>query len=271
MYKVESFAGTFYVELENDFYGENYWQRIASNAYEPDTMSFLRNYVDTNCDFIDVGAANGAITLLAGALGASVMSFEAAPGIYEVAKRNVEINPQFSKRVSIHNLAISSENGTLEFSKSSNTDVLSDIVFTGLVNEKSRIEMIKLSDVINEFHGKGRRLVIKIDVEGAEWKILKDRKTLDSLFRHDAIILLAIHPGFHRSVKARRFAVKPIQKLCWQLHNAFEVYTVFNSLFKAAIVKRTNLDVIKSPKKIVMLMFGGYFEFILEFGNHERL
>ena len=165
MYKVESFAGTFYVELENDFYGEDFWQRIASNAYEPDTMSFLRNNVDTNCDFIDVGAANGAMTLLAGALGASVKSFEAAPGIYEVAKRNVEMNPQFSNRVSIHNSAISSENGTLEFSKSSNADVLSDIVFTGLGDERFRIEIVKLSDVINNFHGKGKRLVIKIDIE----------------------------------------------------------------------------------------------------------
>ena len=64
--------------------------------------------------------------------------------------------------------------------------------------------------------------------------------------------------------------MKAIQKLCWQLRNAFEVYTVFKSLFKFASVKRTNFDEVKAPKKIVMLMFGGYFEFILEFGNHER-
>ena len=271
MYKVDSFAGTFYVELENDFYGESYWRRVAANTYEPDTMSFLRNYVNSDCDFIDVGAANGAITLLAGALGASVKSYEAAPGIYEVAKRNIELNPQLSNQISIKNCAISSQNGILEFSKSSNTNVLSDIVFTGLGNEKFRIEMVKLSDVIDEFHGVGKRLVIKIDIEGAEWKILKDKETLDTLFKHNAIILLAIHPGFHRPVKVRRFTVKPIQRLFWQLHNAFEVYSVFNSLFKIAGVRRTNLDLIKSPKKIVMLMFGGYFEFILEFGNHDHI
>jgi len=270
VYKVDSFAGTFSVELENDFYGESYWRRIASNTYEPDTMSFLRNYVDSDCDFIDVGAANGAITLLAGALGASVKSYEAAPGIYEVAKRNIELNPQFRNKISIDNYAISSENGTLEFSKSSNGDVLSDIVFAGLGDEKFTIKVVKLSDVINNFHRVDKRLVIKVDVEGAEWKILKDKETLDALFKHNAIVLLAIHPGFHRPVKSRRFAAKAIQKLCWQLHNAFEVYTVFKSLFKFASVKRTNFDEIRAPKKIVMLMFGGYFEFILEFGNYER-
>jgi FkbM family methyltransferase len=270
MYKVETFAGTFSVELENDFYGESYWRRVASNTYEPDTMSFLRNYVDSDCDFIDVGAANGAITLLAGALGASVRSYEAAPGIYEVAKRNIELNPQFCNEISIYNYAISSENGTLEFRRSSNKAVLSDIVFAGLGNEKIEIKVVKLSDVVNDFHTPSKRLVVKVDIEGAEWKILKDKETLEALFKHNAIVLLAIHPGFHRPVRSRRFAVKAIQKLCWQLRNAFEVYTVFKSLFKFALVKRTNFDEVKAPKKIVMLMFGGYFEFILEFGNHER-
>ena len=269
MYKVDSFAGVFFVDLKNDFYGENYWRRIASNTYEPDTMSFLRNYVDSDCDFIDVGAANGAITLLAGALGASVRSFEPAPGIYEVAKKNIELNPRFRNKISIHNYAISSENGTLEFRRSSDEEVLSDIVFTGLANEKIEIKVIKLSDVVNDFHTSGKRLVIKIDIEGAEWKILKDSETLDVLFKHRAIVLLAIHPGFHRPVRSRRLIVKTIQKLFWQVLNAFEVYNVFKSIFKLASVKRTNLDVIKAPKKIVMLMFGGYFEFILEFGSHD--
>lgn len=269
MYKVESFAGTFFVELENDFYGESYWRRIATNTYEPDTMSFLRNYVDSNCDFIDVGAANGAITLLAGALGASVRSYEAAPGIYEVAKKNVELNPQFRNEISILNYAISSENGTLEFRRSSNAAVLSDIIFTGLDDKKIEIKVVKLSDVVDEFHTPSKRLVIKVDIEGAEWKIFKDKETLHTLFKHEAIVLLAIHPGFQRPVRSSRFAAKSFKKLIWQAHNAFEVYTVFKSLFKFASVKRTNFDVIKAPKKIVMLMFGGYFEFILEFGNHD--
>lgn len=261
---IDSSFGEFKVDLTDDFYGDGFWDRIENGTYEPDTMAFLKLNVDQNSDFIDVGAANGSMAIIAGLRGARVLSFEAAPGIFAVADKNVRLN-RFTAEVEVVNAAISSIDGVMFFSREGDKKVLSSIVFNSLQNSSIEIQVLKLADVIRKFHQPGRDLVLKVDIEGAEWQLFRDNETIKTLSEHKATVLLAIHPGFYRPYKSLPLGLTLLSKTAWQLRNAGETHRVFKNLLRHAHIQRTSRDFIHSPRKIVALMFGGYFEFILTF------
>lgn len=258
--------GDFSLDPEIDHYGDYYWQRVSNKSYEPDTMIFLENNLNSATDFVDIGAATGAMSIIAAMLGSRVLAFEAVPRVFEIAKAHLEGNPEIVNRVSLQNEAISSHPGTLELGRNSDPKVLASIsneVPTDL--EKATVKIVSLIDEIDSFHQKENKLVIKVDIEGAEWKLLSDKKTLEGLRRHKALVLLAIHPGFDRPFKVLPFGITLITKKYWQVQNLVIAYKFFRQLLGVATIQRTSLDKITSPKKCVLLMFGGYFEFICDF------
>ncbi len=260
--------GEFSLDPEIDFYGDSYWQRVSSKSYEPDTMVFLENNLNSATDFVDVGAATGAMSLIAGKLGSRVLSFEAVPRVFEIAKAHLGCNPEITNRVILRNNAISSHPGILELGKNVDPKVLSSISNEEPVNSENRtVDIVSLIDEINLFHREDNKLVVKVDIEGAEWKLLSDQKTLEGLSRHKALVLLAIHPGFNRPFKVLPLGMTFLTKKYWQLQNLFIAYFFFRRLLATASIQRTSLDKISSPKKCVLLMFGGYFEFILNFAE----
>lgn len=265
--RVSGWFGDFRVELEGDYYGEEYWDLFSSREYEPDLMNFLELNVDSESDFLDIGAANGAISLIAGRLGARVLAFEAAPHIFSIADKNIKLNPELMEHVKVVNKAIGRHAGTLDFSSQSNPRILSSILFSSNFDSPTPIEVIPLHMTINEFHKSDRNLILKIDIEGAEWEVFKNLDLLASLKNNGALVYLAIHPGFYRPLKIKSFFPESIRKPLWQFRNAIDTYRMFNSLKPIATIKKTNYSVIRNPRNCVMLMFGGYLEFILDFSE----
>jgi FkbM family methyltransferase len=260
--------GEFSLNPDIDFYGDSYWLRVSSKTYEPDTMVFLENNLKRGTDFVDVGAATGAMSIIAGKLGSRVLSFEAVPRVYEIARAHIACNAEIIERVTLRNKAISSKPGTLELGRNVDSKILSSISNEEPTDLKTAtIEVVSLIDEIDSFRRNDNKLVIKIDVEGAEWKLLSDKNTLEGLSRHEALVLLAIHPGFNRPFKVLPLGITLLTKKFWQLQNLFIAYFFFRRLLKIATIQRTSLDKIHSPKKCVLLMFGGYFEFILNFAE----
>lgn len=261
---IKSSFGTFQIDLTNDFYGDTFWEKIENGSYEPDTLSFLKFFVNTKTDFIDLGVANGAMSIISGLLGARVLGYEAMPGIWRVANRNIELNGM-KDSVDIRNRAISNRGGVMLLDTESDPSVLSSIVFSGLEDHQTEIQLDSLASAIEDFHNHDRNLVIKIDIEGAEWEILRDSTTIQLLKKHGAVLLLAIHPGFHRPYRRLPLGLTVLSKNYWHLRNAIECYRVFRSLEANGTVRRTNFDSVRSPKRVVALMFGGCHEFIVDF------
>jgi FkbM family methyltransferase len=258
--------GEFSLDPDIDFYGDSYWQSVSSKNYEPDTMVFLENSLNSTTDFVDVGAATGAMSIIAGKLGARVLSFEAVPRVYEIAQAHIDSNPEITNRIILRNKAISSHPGTLNLGINTDSKVLASISKEKPTSsEESTVQIVSLIDEIDSFHQEENKLVIKIDIEGAEWKLLSDKETIQGLSRHKAQVLLAIHPGFNRPFKVLPLGLTALTKTYWQLQNLLIAYRFFKTLLKIATIQRTSLDKIQSPKKCVLLMFGGYFEFILNF------
>ena len=266
MEKYNGWFGEIFLESGLDLNGDEFWAKVLNKTYEPDTMTFLENNISADTDFIDIGAAQGAISLVAASLGAKVLAFEPVPSYFRKSFNNILSNPSIASQVDLQNKAISCKKGNLYLAKT-NPDVLSSISYTKSIGDESTIEIASLSDVIDGFHREGNRLVIKIDIEGAEWKLFSRQEILKNLQKHQALVLLAIHPGFNRPFRAQLFGIKFVSKKIWQVKNLIIAYIFFSRLFKVAKITRTNLEPIKSPKKCILLMFGGYFEFIIYF--HE--
>lgn len=262
---------TITVDLQDDFYGADYWNRVSRGEYEPDTVGFLNRHCRKGTTFVDIGAANGAMTLIAAKLGSNVYSYEPDPRMFEVAKRNVELNPNFIGTVSLVNRALSTQEGELTFSKGSNSNVLSDIVFSGnRSDDKLKIGVCSIANELQRIHTDLSKIIIKMDIEGAEWKILSDESTLESLAKHQAILLLAVHPGFHRPHKRIMPIFNRIFFEVWRVRNFLEARRLFSGVSKFATIKRTNLNPITSPNVFAVMCLVGYHEFIIEFNQVEK-
>lgn len=264
--EVKTKSGNFKVDIEDDYYGKEFWFNLENGNWEPDTISFLNQRIDNSVDFIDVGAANGAISLIAALNGARVLAFEAEEFISNIAKRNFELNPDLKNQIEIRNEAISGSDGILIYSKGTTPKIISSIMFSGGGSGAGNTIQVKsLKCVIDEFHRSGRKLIVKMDIEGAEWNILNNLKVLKGLSEHSTTLLLAVHPGFHRPFKKLPLGLTLLTKTIWQVRNIWESYFYFKKILSFAQVFRTNREPVKKPKKCVMLILGGYFEFILEF------
>jgi FkbM family methyltransferase len=266
MLKVNHRTGSFWVDLEQDPYGEEFWKNIESRRYEPDTVGFLEDNLTSESIFIDIGAANGAMTIIAALLGSEVVSYEPDPTMFDVLKRNLELNQIIKQKVTLSNSGISNKPSTLEFNANADSSILSSIV-VGTMKSKGQLVSIQgLPEELNRVHrDKTRKLVIKMDIEGAEWRILNDRQVLEALKDNHATILLAVHPGFYRP---HRKLFKGLDRLAitfWHLQNYLESLRTYSKIVKHGNISRTNLNSVRSKHIFAILVLGGYHEFILKF------
>lgn len=255
------------VDLKNDHYGDVFWKKMELNQYEPDTTNFINTNLSELTDFMDIGAANGAMTMLAATKNSRVRSYEPDPRIFSVLNKNIEINKQIKKKITLVNSALSTEKSLIKFKKGDNSEVLSSIVFTGHENtEPIELVVLSLSEELDYFHtDPNRNIVLKMDIEGAEWKILNDKRTLAALSQHKAVMLLATHPGFYRPFKRKVRGLDKFRYAYWKQKNFLESRNTFQLLSEYATIKRTNLDLVNTDKVFARLINAGYNEFVLEF------
>ena len=255
------------VELEGDHYSSRFWDKISSRSYEPDTVGFIEDRCDSNTDFMDIGAANGAMTFIAANEGARVLAYEPDPRMHTVVSRNIQLNNYLVPLISLQNKAISSGEGTINFQNGADVQVLSPIVFTGHDSKSSiEVQVLRLESEIESFHkDKIRKLIIKMDIEGAEWRILHSQSTLDSLSDNSATLLLAVHPGFYRPFVKRLRGLDRVRLYGWNFRNYHESAIIYKKLSSVAVIKRTNLNLVSSKHQFAALIYAGYHEFIIEF------
>jgi len=145
--------------------------------------------------------------------------------------------------------------------------VLSSIVVSGFSKKPGKeIAIIPLFEELGRVHSdKARKLVVKMDIEGAEWKIIQSQECLDALKEHSAKMLLALHPGFHRPFKHFRFSPNRFRYLFWHMKNFQESLCAFKKMHRVAYIYRTNLNPVIKPRSFALLVLAGYHEFIVDF------
>ena len=150
-----------------------------SHSSEIRLAKFLIKYLNKNDIFIDVGAHYGYFSLLASKLvgkSGKVSAFEASPKSYKILQKNLSI----IENVELYNLAISDKNTNLTFFE-----------FPNLYSEYNSLDInqyknsnwfskntpteIKIKSILLDVFFEEKKInptIIKIDVEGAEFKVI---------------------------------------------------------------------------------------------------
>lgn len=256
----------FDVDLNEDFYSEEFWNSFENEEYEPDTCDYLRRKLTPGSLFIDVGAANGSFTLLAASLGAEVVAFEPLPIMFRVLSRNVQLNSPIRDRISVINAAVAVENKTIELNPKKSKGILTNIVFSNVHEFDSAVQAYSLAEFLDRFSVKQfKTIVMKIDVEGAEYSLLKSRRVLQSMQDLNLILLVAFHPGFTRASTIGKLNSTPILKWIPRTVNFFENLSLYKSLSKYGKISRINGSKIDSRLKFSLLISAGMYEFEINF------
>jgi len=148
---------------------DNFWRTAYQTDWENNTFESILPNLDKDKTFIDIGAWQGPISLVAQKYSKQCLCFEPDPEAYKYLVSNVNAN-KFSNII-CENVAVSSKSklnlgadelggGVTSFTKSSNS------IECNTISIKEIFDKYKLTDKDIS--------VIKIDIEGYEAELLKD-------------------------------------------------------------------------------------------------
>jgi FkbM family methyltransferase len=218
---IHDFDGDLSISLERSSYISSaiYWAGHHSLHH----VRFLRNYLTPEMTLVDVGANIGEITLFAAKKlnKGSVLAFEPSPEVFAQLSCNVALN-QFNS-VRLFNQGLYDKNCMLPIYL--NVDEPYGIRNEGVTSLFPRgespceilIPLRRLDDVTEECELK-RLDVLKIDVEGAEWNVLKGAEKTLREFR--PVILMEISAqNFKRAGYSKAQIADYLDSLGYDLRN----------------------------------------------------
>jgi FkbM family methyltransferase len=192
-----------------------FWDRVEAGRWEPGTLAVLDELVDERTTFVDLGAWVGPTTLYAAALARRVVAVEADPAALDQLRRNLAANPDLSSRIEVVAKAIHPMAGPVSLgAKRKAGDSMSSIL---LANGPSTwtVEGIRPAELAAQLQD-DERIVLKLDVEGAEYGLLPHLGPL--LTPRTGAILVSFHPRIAGEAlgpalpKALRAALGPLAR-----------------------------------------------------------
>lgn len=122
---------------------------------------------------IDIGANIGDTTLMFAKEGAEVYAFEPVPPTYDIALKNIDLNPDLKNKVHIFNKAVSGKKGkiNIHYLGENESGGSSSYSKKGKVYE---VETITMENIVNNYlkDTDGKDLLLQMDCEGAEYDIV---------------------------------------------------------------------------------------------------
>jgi len=142
-----------------------------------------------------------------------VFGFEPDPKTFEFAKYNINLNTHLKSKIETFNHGLGNDNCFCNFYKFKGTDISSCLYLdktTKKMDKKyitqSQVEIKNVSEVVNsilkrnEDKIKDTKIILKIDVEGAEYEIFENLCNSGVINKFD-LILGECHDGFNQSLE----------------------------------------------------------------------
>jgi len=267
---IKTSVGSFRISDSDDIYSPiGLFDNFVAEKWEADTALFVRNYCDKKTIFLDIGASNGVFTLYASLIAKQVYAFEPLTSIYNIAKRNIDLNPKLKQRIKLYPVVVSNETKHILENEPIKSTILSSITFSSASEFRYPLQIMSLIDVIKDINlPKKSKLVIKMDIEGAEFKILQDPKVIESLIHHKAILLVALHPGFSYPVKNSKLKiVRNYRKFIFLSRIIIDLIKIIKIVPAQVSILRTNQTRVNNHRSMCPLVLGGYYEYIFDFST----
>jgi FkbM family methyltransferase len=148
---------------------DNFWKNIYPSVWENETFHDIMPSLDRDKTFIDIGAWQGPISLVAQHYSKQCLCFEPDPYAYQYLTKNIESNN--FRNIICENVAVSAE-PVLKIG----SDILGGGV-TSFTKKDNQIECktISIKEIFQKYNLTAEDVsVIKIDIEGYECELLKD-------------------------------------------------------------------------------------------------
>jgi FkbM family methyltransferase len=167
-------------------------RQIARGEFEETRATYLRRRLGPGDAFFDIGANIGFFTVLAARCGASVRAFEPDPANYERLLRNVRLNDFGPAQVETHPCALGQESGHVLLSRPLTDNYGRSSTVASHSPDAIRVPLRRLDDLLHAFPS---RCVVKIDVEGAELKVLDGAVAALDRMPAGSLWLVEVHTG----------------------------------------------------------------------------
>jgi|AntAceMinimDraft_9_1070365.scaffolds.fasta_scaffold00699_11 FkbM family methyltransferase len=163
--------------------------------WEPNLTNYVKSNLHAGATFIDVGANVGYFSLLASGIvedSGRVVSIEAHPHVFEALKNNLNLN--HCKNVRAINVAAADRRCMLNIFTAASGQLCHSTIFeTEGYHSDFAIQGMPLSDILSD-EEKATATMLKIDVEGAEWTVLKGMYPILECCRDELEIFMEISP-----------------------------------------------------------------------------
>lgn len=146
-----------------------YWQRVSSGVWEPETIRALRCLIKPGTKAVDIGAWIGSISLMMSGLGATVSAFELDPVALDRLDLNLALNPELRAAIDVHRVGLAVASGTADVSTNELGESRTSLVRRG--SDHASVPVVAVSAAAGAGWLDGD--VVKLDIEGGEWLILR--------------------------------------------------------------------------------------------------
>lgn len=179
------------VAIQVDDDQPTFWDRVEAGTWEPGTLATLAPILGPGVTFLDIGAWVGPLSLLAAARGAEVLAIEADPAAQDQFRRNVLANPDLGRRIALIEAAISPIDAPVRLgARRKPGDSMSSVLLADGGTTWAAVAVTP--SMLAARLPRSGRLVVKMDIEGAEYDLLPHLGPL--LAGADVAVLLSLHP-----------------------------------------------------------------------------
>ena len=216
---------------------------------EFEDMSFLLHYLREDDLFIDIGSNIGVFSLLAaGVNNTTSIAVEPIPSTFSSLTNNIEVN-NLNSKISALNIGLSKEKSQLFFTNDGDT---TNHVVEKESDKTSSVNVDTLDNIISD-----KILVstlIKIDVEGFEYNVLKGAKNTLSNTNLDAVIIelngCSNRFGFSDEMVDKELTSFGFEKFDYNPFNReLTPLTKFHTEGNTLYIRKSNIDTVKEKIK----------------------
>lgn len=169
-----------------------FWAKAEAGEWEPETLEAIAGLCRPGVAFLDIGAWVGPTALFAAACGAAVTAVEADPRALELLRGNVAANPSLAPRIAILAGAAAPEAGTVRIGAPRKPGDSMTSVLVGGTPHVFDVPALPPSSLIGAVPPARTGLVVKIDIEGAEYGLIP--ALAPALPADTTALLVAFHP-----------------------------------------------------------------------------